>query len=229
MTQNPTLSEREALKPCPFCGADAYLDYDTDTGMFGAESEHERGCLLMNWDFRFYADENDAIAAWNRRAPVAPAEPVAWRVKDCLDGWIYYDDKARAEHEAAIIHAKVVEPLYGPSAQPSPVTGALVEHEAFAIVERRLRSLISGEFSSLTLSFNDMNGPNYESVRKTLEGGFETDLVDFVSEVEASRAAEMNSHWRLQWYPRTPVGFNNLDASSLEAIADALAAQKAEG
>lgn len=62
----------EAMKPCPFCGAAGRLDYDPATGFFGPDADHEPGCLLQNWDMRDYADEHDAVADWNRRAPNAP-------------------------------------------------------------------------------------------------------------------------------------------------------------
>lgn len=46
--------------------------------------------------------------------------PVAWRVKDFADGWIYYsDDEAHARKVAADMGGALVEPLY--SANPAEV------------------------------------------------------------------------------------------------------------
>lgn len=48
------------------------------------------------------------------------AEPVAYRVKDFADGWIYYsDDEAHARKVAADMGGALVEPLY--SANPAEV------------------------------------------------------------------------------------------------------------
>lgn len=66
------------LLPCPFCGATAYLDYDTNTSMFGPKGEHIKGCVIGNWDMREYIDEHHAIAAWNTRQPTqSDAEIIA--------------------------------------------------------------------------------------------------------------------------------------------------------
>lgn len=63
----------EKLKPCPFCGAPAHLDYDTKAGMFGPDAGHKPGCFLMDLDFRDYADERHAVTVWNRRSDHSPA------------------------------------------------------------------------------------------------------------------------------------------------------------
>lgn len=66
-TPNSTVEAVELL-PCPFCGCAIHLDYDTQHGYFGPEGTHARGCFIGTIDFRDYADEHHAIAAWNTRA-----------------------------------------------------------------------------------------------------------------------------------------------------------------
>lgn len=48
----------EELKPCPFCGGEAYLD---DDGWFQVICENCRACV------RLENNRSDAVAAWNRR------------------------------------------------------------------------------------------------------------------------------------------------------------------
>ncbi len=96
-------------------------------------------------------------------------------------------------------------------------------------LETMLLSLLDGEFTSLTIAFNELNAPNYETVRDALERGgslYETD--DWISEEERAAAIAKNSWWRAQWYPRTPVGFNTLAASSLAALVEGLKAEAKE-
>lgn len=42
--------------------------------------------------------------------------------------------------------------------------------------------------------------------------------VEWVSEEERARALALNTIWLCQWYPRTPVGFCRLAASSFVAL-----------
>lgn len=44
------------------------------------------------------------------------------------------------------------------------------------------------------------------------------DYLDFVSDEEKKKAIESNELWFMQWYPRTPIGFNTLAASTLHAL-----------
>lgn len=88
--------------------------------------------------------------------------------------------------------------------------------------EKLLLSLLNGEFSSLTISFNDAHAPNYCTAKTWLKegpdsGGY-TDLDDWVSEEERDAAIENNTVWQAHWYPDTPVGFYSLMASSLPAL-----------
>ena len=106
-------------------------------------------------------------------------------------------------------------------------------------LEAKLRGLLNGEFSSLTISFNEMNAPNYTTVEQWLEkepadGPFSG---DWISTEEREKAIATNSWWNVQWYPDTPIGSYEASASSLTAllaylfpddIDDALAAQRLE-
>lgn len=85
-------------------------------------------------------------------------------------------------------------------------------------LESELRGLIKGQFSSLTLSFNDDSGPNYSSVKDWIDRGPEDAGADYVSAEERDAAIRKNSCWELQWYPDTPNGFNRIKASSLPAL-----------
>lgn len=51
------------LKPCPFCGDEPKLTVGYDGPRIGCEN---RKCLIAPSTDN-YADEGDAIAAWNRR------------------------------------------------------------------------------------------------------------------------------------------------------------------
>ncbi len=100
-------------------------------------------------------------------------------------------------------------------------------------VEAMLRSLLRGEFSSLTIGFNDDHAYNYTTAagwrdEYGMYQGNENDLISWVSDEERDRAIEQNSVWTIQWYPETPVGFSCIGASSLPALFTALAEIAAE-
>jgi hypothetical protein len=69
---------------------------------------------------------------------------------------------------------------------------------------------------SLHLSHNE-----HKDVYETIEQFYDPE--DFVSEDEWAKALRENSVWTLHWYPNTPIGFNRICASSLDAIEKALA------
>ena len=73
------MSDELKLKPCPFCGSD-------DLGMNGgSEYVFCRGCGAEGaWN-----DDNveEAIAAWNRRAPCACDIEAARTTKMIEEGW----------------------------------------------------------------------------------------------------------------------------------------------
>lgn len=91
-------------------------------------------------------------------------------------------------------------------------------------LESLLLGLLDGEWTSLTIGYNDLNACNYETVQQAVEAGgsMYNDGEEWVSEEEKVKAMETNSWWRAQWYPRTPVGFNTLSASSLPVLIEAL-------
>lgn len=94
---------------------------------------------------------------------------------------------------------------------------------SIAAFEEKLRILLKGEHSSLTLSFNDGCGPNYMTVAQEEEEGL--GFGDWVSEDERGKAIATNSKWILQWYPDTPIGFYAVAASSIQAIMNSLEEQ----
>lgn len=94
-----------------------------------------------------------------------------------------------------------------------------------ATIERLVRNMLKGEFSSLTISFNDMNAPNYMTVAQALEaGGLPEEMwsSDFISDAEQQKAIDTNSWWSIQWYPLTPNCFCRISASTLTALVQEL-------
>ena len=67
----------------------------------------------------------------------------------------------------------------------------------------------------LHLSHNE-----HRDVYETVEEFYEAE--DFISSDEWHKAVAEDSVWVLHWYPNTPVGFNRIAASTLEAIEDKL-------
>lgn len=86
--------------------------------------------------------------------------------------------------------------------------------------EQTLRGLLHGQYSSLSLTFNDGSAPNYQSVadHDDEEMASGNPFYDWVSEDERQKARAENSQWMLQWYPNTPIGFNCIAASSISAL-----------
>ena len=91
---------------------------------------------------------------------------------------------------------------------------------------QELLSLLKGEFSSLTIGFNDEHACNYATAQKYHDewgqyggGTAENDRIDWPSEEERQKAIRENSVWTIQWYPNTPIGFNCVAASTFEAAA----------
>jgi hypothetical protein len=89
-------------------------------------------------------------------------------------------------------------------------------------LEKELRALLKGQFTSLHLTFNDPSAIDYMSVKQWVEEGPEDAKEGWVSEAEMQRAMETNAMWRLQWYPETPVVSHELQASSLDALVSGL-------
>ena len=56
----------------------------------------------------------------------------------------------------------------------------------------------------------------YQTVEECYDPG------DFVSEEEWLKAIKEDSVWILHWYPNTPIGFNRIAASTLDALKNEL-------
>ena len=90
---------------------------------------------------------------------------------------------------------------------------------------QQLLKLLHGEFSSLTVGFNDDHACSYATAQRWHdEWGFyganrDNDRIDWASEAERLKAIKENSVWTIQWYPDTPVGFHCVGASTFEAAA----------
>lgn len=96
-------------------------------------------------------------------------------------------------------------------------------------IDNLLRSLLKGDFSSLTIAFNDQHACNYNTAQQWAEDfpvsnemhNYNT-LDEWVSPEEREKAIANNSVWSIQWYPDTPVGFCILYASSFEALIEGI-------
>lgn len=95
-------------------------------------------------------------------------------------------------------------------------------------VERELLGLLKGEFSSLSIGFNDDAACNYMTATEAIDNGM-LERADWVNDEEEQRAKETNSIWTIQWYPDTPVGFCCYAASSLGALLAAIRARTEGG
>ena len=86
-------------------------------------------------------------------------------------------------------------------------------------LEQMLLRKMDGEFTSLTISFNE-HACNYVTVKQWVEEYPTQDHFKhaWVSEEEKQKAIETNSLWEIQIYPNTPVGSYNYAASSLMAL-----------
>jgi hypothetical protein len=89
-------------------------------------------------------------------------------------------------------------------------------------LESELRSLMKGEYSSLSIAFNEEHACNYQTAAQWDDYGPLESRIQWVSEVERLNAIAENSVWTCQWYPDTPVGFYCLGASTLPALITAV-------
>jgi hypothetical protein len=89
-----------------------------------------------------------------------------------------------------------------------------------------LLELLNGEFSSLTIAFNDDHACSYATAQRWLDewgfygGGSTDDRIKWPSNEERLKAISENSVWTIQWYPNTPVAFSCVGASTFEAAAE---------
>ena len=60
----------EGLKPCPFCGAEAFVRCRMNN--YWVSAYHDRSCVLRDEKFGYppivFGSEAGAVKAWNRRA-----------------------------------------------------------------------------------------------------------------------------------------------------------------
>ena len=59
------MSDDERLKPCPFCGGEAHLDFRTF--LFSQPFDFFVKCAGCGIHTHDYVDKNKAITVWNRR------------------------------------------------------------------------------------------------------------------------------------------------------------------
>lgn len=80
------MSERESLKPCPFCGGEASLYFNPDQAPDGEWRVSCYACdvALTQWD-----TPNGAITAWNTRARPEPSEAVVEAVARAICKPVY--------------------------------------------------------------------------------------------------------------------------------------------
>ncbi len=57
----------------------------------------------------------------------------------------------------------------------------------------------------------------YRNYYQTIEEGLAEEAGNWISPAERAHALATESIWTLHWYPNTPVGFNQIAASTLEA------------
>ncbi len=76
-------SDTNALKPCPFCGGPAALDFDeqrvrdVDKGQDVVERLHAVNCRQCYAGTQWYHSQADATIAWNHRVKEDPAHEAA--------------------------------------------------------------------------------------------------------------------------------------------------------
>ena len=91
--------------------------------------------------------------------------------------------------------------------------------EAATALEPMLRALIQGEYSSLSITFNEEHAPTYDTAEQWAQygaySGTSDDRIEWLSDDDRLKAIADNSVWTIQWYPNTPVGFNCVGASTL--------------
>lgn len=70
---------------------------------------------------------------------------------------------------------------------------------------------------SLTLTHNG-HKDYYETIEEWEESKNKSGEVSWVNEEERTKAFAHGDVWEIQWYPRTPIGFYSLAASSLDIL-----------
>jgi len=87
-------------------------------------------------------------------------------------------------------------------------------------LEIELRSKLKDDFGCIHIGFNDHHSPNYVTAQQwhdefNFYTGKDGDIISWVSDEERIKAIRENNVWTVQWYPRTPISFYCIGASSL--------------
>jgi hypothetical protein len=80
-------------------------------------------------------------------------------------------------------------------------------------VEQMLLDLLRGQYSNLTLGYND-HAANYQTALEAEQRG-EFNHVEWVSQQQKEVALRNNTVWILHWYPDTPVAFCSIAGATL--------------
>jgi len=85
-------------------------------------------------------------------------------------------------------------------------------------------ALCKGEYSHLSIQWNDDIGANYSTAAEIIAENAHDyyDDESFISPEEKQKCIETNSIWTAHWYPDTPIGSYHLHASTFEALLKAL-------
>jgi hypothetical protein len=182
------------LKGCPVCADIGWCnDHPKGSSLTDPTGDALKACPFCGGD----AAIDDYSTSYRKDAK--PLYGIACNNTDC-------------PIEAAIISSDRVGTIAAWNTR-TPTTEAGVSLEE---VESFLLSLLHGEHSSLSISFNESNGPNYETVQSFDEST--ESHADWISDEERDRAYALNREWVAQWYPETPIGFCAVRASSLPAL-----------
>jgi len=84
-------------------------------------------------------------------------------------------------------------------------------------VTEEFEKMLPPHEGGITIQHNDHKGV-YETVEQYTDA--QPDYYTWVSEEEKQKAIAANDFWFMQWYPRTPVGFNSYCASDLKVLLD---------
>lgn len=100
------------LLPCPFCGRPAHLVIEDE---FCRIRCHQCGATGSPSD---PIREEDTIAAWNRRAPVAGWQPIETAPKDGTHVLVAFDNPPYSEHWTFQQRPPTVAHWFGPAPLP---------------------------------------------------------------------------------------------------------------
>jgi hypothetical protein len=79
--------------------------------------------------------------------------------------------------------------------------------------------------AGLSLTHNEHH-TYYETVEQYIFNREAVGPLDWVDDTHRARAIAEDSLWILQWYPNTPVGFNQIAGADLDSVMRAVQAQE---